>query len=317
LLEELLGSTGNFGEFPALLVGHQTKDDAAALDIGDGRALISTTDFFMPIVDDPVDFGRIAAANALSDVYAMGGDPCLAISILGWPTKKLPVQVASEVLRGAREVCREVNVPLAGGHSIDCPEPVFGLAVSGLVDKRHLKTNAGAQPGDLLFLTKPLGIGILTTAEKRGILREEDQGKARDIMVQVNRCGSRLGKVSGVHAITDVTGFGFLGHALEMAEASGVQFRIRQADVPCLDNLDHYLAQECWPGGTERNWESYGDRVHGLTEETCRVLADPQTSGGLLLAVLPEAVESVLEVEGLSSLKAIGHVEEGTGLMVV
>jgi len=316
LLEELLGSTGNFGEFPALLVGHQTKDDAAALDIGDGRALVSTTDFFMPIVDDPVDFGRIAAANALSDVYAMGGDPCLAISILGWPTKKLPVKVASEVLRGAREVCREVNVPLAGGHSIDCPEPVFGLAVSGLVDKRHLKTNAGAEPGDLLFLTKPLGIGILTTAEKRGILREEDQGKARDVMVQVNRCGSRLGKVSGVHAITDVTGFGFLGHALEMAEASGVQFRIRQADVPCLDNLDHYLAQECWPGGTERNWESYGDRVHGLTEETCRVRADPQTSGGLLLAVSPEAVGSVLEVEGLSTLKAIGIVGEGKGLTV-
>ncbi len=268
-----------------LLVGNDTRDDAAVMDLGNGTAIISTTDFFMPIVDDAFDFGRIASANAISDVYAMGGRPIMAIAILGWPINKLPPEVAAEVLAGSRAVCAEAGIPLAGGHSIDCPEPVFGLAVTGIVPIPNLKKNSTAQVGNRLYLTKPLGVGILTTAVKKGILRPEHEGLASAQMVQLNSFGAVLGGLPYVTALTDVTGFGLLGHLSEMAEGSGLSADISFGAVPVLPHLAEYLAQKSIPGGTVRNWESYGHKIAELPDEQRFILADPQTSGGLLIAV--------------------------------
>ncbi|MGL4753109.1 MAG: selenide, water dikinase SelD, partial [Aeromonadaceae bacterium] len=228
---------------PRLLVGHQSKDDAAVVDLGDGRGLISTTDFFMPIVDDPFLFGRIAATNAISDVYAMGGTPSVAIAILGWPINTLPAEVAQAVVDGGRQACRDAGIALAGGHSIDSPEPIFGLAVSGLVDLTHLKRNDTAQAGDQLFLTKPLGIGILTTAQKKRCLQPEHAHLAADWMCRLNRLGAELGAIAGVHALTDVTGFGLAGHLLEMCEGSGLDALLDFEHIPLLPHIDTYLAQ--------------------------------------------------------------------------
>jgi len=241
----------------------------------------------MPIVDDPFDFGRIAATNAISDIYAMGGDPLMAIAILGWPVNVLAPEVAREVIRGGRSVCDEAGIPLAGGHSIDAPEPIFGLAVTGIVQKRHMKRNDTATVGCRLYLTKPLGIGILTTAEKKGKLREADIGLARDWMCTLNKPGSRFGKLAGVTAMTDVTGFGLLGHLVEMADGSGVTARIEYDKVPRLPGIEDYLDQGCMPGGTLRNFDSYASKLGRLQELHKRVLCDPQTSGGLLIAVTP------------------------------
>jgi selenide, water dikinase len=268
-----------------LLVGNDTRDDAAVMDLGNGTAIISTTDFFMPIVDDAFDFGRIASANAISDVYAMGGRPIMAIAILGWPIDKLPPEVAAEVLAGSRAVCAEAGIPLAGGHSIDCPEPVFGLAVTGIVPIPHLKQNSTARVGNRLYLTKPLGVGILTTAVKKGILRPEHEGVASAWMIRLNSFGAVLGGLPYVTALTDVTGFGLLGHLSEMAEGSGLSAEISFGQVPVLPHLDQYLAQRSVPGGTVRNWDSYGHKIADLPEAQRFVLADPQTSGGLLIAV--------------------------------
>ncbi len=280
--------------FPGLLVGNDARDDAAVLDLGDGRALISTTDFFMPIVDDPETFGRIAAANAISDVYAMGGRPVLAIGILGWPVDTLAPEVAGRVIDGARAQCAEAGFALAGGHSIDSPEPIFGLAVNGLVDLAHLKKNDGARPGDALFLTKPLGIGLLTTAEKRGLLAPEHVGLGARWMTRLNSVGSALAALPGVHALTDVTGFGLLGHLGEVCAASGVSAELRLADVPRLPGVDRYIELGAVPGGTRRNWDSYAhDVAPGLSEAARALLCDPQTSGGLLIAAAPEAAEAV------------------------
>jgi selenide, water dikinase len=270
-----------------LLVGNATRDDAAVFDLGNGTALISTTDFFMPIVDDPYDFGRIASANAISDVYAMGGKPVLAIAILGWPIDKLSPEVAQKVLEGARSICAEAGISLAGGHSIDCPEPVFGLAVNGLVDIRNLKQNSTATAGCKLYLTKALGVGILTTAQKKGILKPEHQHIAPESMAKLNKAGELFGKLDYVKAMTDVTGFGLLGHLSELCEGSNLQAKIDFDKVPKLDEIDEYLEQKCIPGGTNRNWASYGYKVNegpDLGYKTS-ILADPQTSGGLLVAV--------------------------------
>ena len=288
---------------PRLLVGNDTRDDAAVYDLGNGQALISTTDFFMPIVDDAFDFGRIASANAISDVYAMGGRPILAIAILGWPVDKLPPETASEVLEGAKAICAEAGISLAGGHSIDCPEPVFGLAVNGIISITNIKKNSTATPGSLLYLTKPLGVGILSTAQKKGLLAPEDAARALTSMVTLNKLGEPLGRIPGVTAMTDVTGFGLLGHLAEMCEGSGLAALIDFEKVPVIHGLQTYLEQDCIPGGTIRNWASYGDKIK-LTGETQRlILADPQTSGGLLIAVSPDAigeVEALLRGHNLS-----------------
>ncbi|MCC6754448.1 MAG: selenide, water dikinase SelD [Saprospiraceae bacterium] len=276
--------------FPGLLVGYDQCDDAAVFDLGDGTGLVSTTDFFMPVVDEAYDFGRIASANALSDVYAMGGRPLMALGILGWPIDKLPVHCAAEVIEGARAVCREAGIPLAGGHSIDCPEPLFGLAVSGRVCLQHLKTNASARPGDVLFLTKGLGIGILTTAGKKGILLPEHAALARASMLRRNDIGVTLGKLSCVHAMTDITGFGLCGHLLELCSASACNAKVYYDNLPLVDQaVFEYIGRGAVPGGTGRNWASYGQRILLENPAMRDLVADPQTSGGLLIAVDPVA----------------------------
>ncbi len=285
VLEKMLHSDQAKTFFPSLLVGNESKDDAAVFDLGDGTCIVSTTDFFMPIVDDPFLFGSIASVNAISDVYAMGGEPLMAIAILGWPINKIPVEVAREVLEGSRKVCREAGIPLAGGHSIDCPEPVFGLAVTGKVRKEHLKQNNRAKAGSLLYLTKPLGIGIITTAQKKGIVKEEHLKVAVDSMLTLNNFGAVLGKLPYVNALTDVTGFGLLGHLAEICEGSGLSAEIEFDKVPVLDFLDAYIQQKSMPGGTQRNWESYGHKISKLSDQQQVILADPQTSGGLLVSV--------------------------------
>ncbi|WP_343586940.1 selenide, water dikinase SelD [Herbaspirillum sp.] len=288
VLEVILAGSGAQHLDPKLWVGNASRDDAAVYALDDERGVVSTTDFFMPIVDDPFDFGRIAATNAISDIYAMGGDPLMAIAILGWPVNVLAPEVAREVVRGGRAACDAAGIPLAGGHSIDAPEPIFGLAVTGVVEKRHMKRNDTASAGCLLYLTKPLGIGILTTAEKKGKLRPEDVGAARDWMCVLNKPGSRFGKLAGVTAMTDVTGFGLMGHLVEMCEGSGLSARIQHALVPSLPGVEHYLAEGCVPGGTGRNYDSYGAKISPLSEAQKNLLCDPQTSGGLLVAVKPD-----------------------------
>ena len=313
VLSQILAHRQVAPDLGRLLVGNDARDDAAVYDLGTGQALISTTDFFMPIVDDAFTFGRIAAANAISDVYAMGGTPVLAIAILGWPISTLPPNVAGEVIAGGQAACTEAGIPLAGGHSIDSPEPIFGLAVSGLVALDHLKKNSTAQPGDVLFLTKPLGVGLMTTAEKKGVLRAEDEGRAAEQMTRLNRVGERLGRLEAVHAMTDVTGFGLLGHLLELCEGSSLAAHLDADRVPRLDGLDHYLDRETVPGGTRRNWDSYGSRVGPVTERQRHLLCDPQTSGGLLVAADADRqtdVQHVLAEAGLDAFAApIGRLE--------
>jgi selenide,water dikinase len=304
ILDKILYSNLSCAPDPRLLVGNDKRDDAAVLDLGNGTALISTTDFFMPIVDDPYDFGRIASANAISDVYAMGGKPVLAIAILGWPIGKLPPEVAQKVLEGSRAVCAEAGITLAGGHSIDCPEPVFGLAVNGLVSISQLKQNSTATAGCRLYLTKALGVGILSTAQKRAVLLPEDAAVGLQSMVTLNKLGEVFGTLDTVKAMTDITGFGLLGHLIEMCEGSHLSAEITFEKVPVIPSLAHYLRQGCYPGGTQRNWDSYGHRVSALSDAQRYVLADPQTSGGLLVAVLEEAVpafEELLKQQGLDT----------------
>lgn len=279
-----------------LLVGNESRDDAAVYDLEDGTAIISTTDFFMPIVDDPFTFGRIAAVNAISDVYAMGGKPLMAIAILGWPVNKIPAEVAQQVLEGGRQACREAGITIAGGHSIDSPEPIFGLAVTGRVPIGNLKRNDTATEGCKLFLTKPLGVGILTTAQKQGKLREEHMNIAPAIMSKLNSVGEKLGQIKGVRAMTDVTGFGLLGHLLEMCQGSNLSAEIWFEKIPIIPEAEQYIDQKCIPGGTLRNWDSYGQYVQLSHELQKSILCDPQTSGGLLIAVSPEAVNEVKDI---------------------
>ena len=281
---------------PNLLVGNETADDAAVYDIGNGVGIISTTDFFMPIVDDPFDFGRIAATNAISDIFAMGGKPIMAIAILGFPINKLPAKIAQQIVEGGRAACATAGIALAGGHSIDASEPIFGLAVTGVIPTEKVKRNASATAGCQLFLTKPLGIGILTTAEKRGILKPEHQYLARDAMCQMNLIGAEFSKLDEVKAMTDVTGFGLLGHLKEVCEGSNLRAEVNFADIQTLDGVRDYIAQGSVPGGTNRNFESYGHLISPLTDEQKAILCDPQTSGGLLVAVESQAVEKIQQI---------------------
>lgn len=300
VLEKIIHSDTPAAINPALLVGNASNDDAAVFDMGNGQALISTTDFFTPIVDDAFAFGRIAGANAISDVYAMGGKPLLAIAILGWPVEKLPAELAKQVLEGARQVCAEAGIPLAGGHSIDTPEPVFGLAVNGMVSVDHLKKNNTAEAGDLLLLTKPLGVGILSTAQKREVLKDEHLAIMLRQLSTLNKAGEAMGKIKGVHAMTDVTGFGLMGHLIEMAEGSGLSAELNYAAVPVLAAAREYLPQRIVPDATYRNWNGYSSKVGfgaGVNVmEAFTILPDPQTNGGLLIAVKPEALTEVQEV---------------------
>lgn len=319
VLDKILHSSTFSKPDARLLVGNDKRDDAAVLDLGNGTALISTTDFFMPIVDDAYDFGRIASANAISDVYAMGGKPVLAIAILGWPVDKLPPESAQKVLEGARAICAETGITLAGGHSIDCPEPVFGLAVNGMVDVSNLKQNSTAKEGCRLYLSKPLGVGILSTAQKRGVLKPEDAAIALKSMTTLNKLGADFGAMPGVKAMTDVTGFGLLGHLSEMCEGSGLAAVIEFDKVPVIKSLPAYLAQKCFPGGTQRNWASYGHKISSITDEQRYILADPQTSGGLLVAVTDEAApgfENFMREKGMP-LTAIGHLEKQNGAHLI
>ena len=312
VLDDILGQNRE-NLFPNLLVGNQERDDAAVFDLGDGTAVISTTDFFMPIVDDPYDFGRIAAVNAMSDIYAMGGNPLMAIAILGWPINEIPASVAHQVIEGARFVCKQAHIPLAGGHSIDSSEPIFGLAVTGKVAVKILKKNKGARPGDILFLTKPLGVGIITTAIKQNLLIEEGAALALASMTQLNDVGAMLATLKGVHAMTDVTGFGLLGHLIEMCEASEISAEINFEVIPQLPHLQSYLNQGSYPGGTTRNWESYGEKVELKNKNQRLILADPQTSGGLLVAVAPESTTDFLKLVKTVGLElaAIGTMQQG------
>lgn len=318
VLDQILGQLGQQAEDPRLIVGHGARDDAAVYDLGDGTAAVSTTDFFMPIVDDPHAFGRIAAANAISDIYAMGGQPLMAIAILGWPIDKLAPEVAGQVLEGGRSICAEAGIPLAGGHSIDSPEPIFGLAVTGRVDLNQLKRNGGAKVGDVLYLSKPLGVGMVTTAQKKGVVRAEHLALAEANMMHLNKVGAALGQIEGVHAMTDVTGFGLAGHGLEMARATGVELVVNGQSLPTLDRaaLEGYHAAGCVPGGTRRNFVSYGKDLilEGASDFEKDLLCDPQTSGGLLVSAAPEAaraVEAALLADGVSA-KAIGSVVAGS-----
>ncbi|MBI1192338.1 MAG: selenide, water dikinase SelD [Bacteroidetes bacterium] len=296
VLSRIIAQAGAAVPDDRLLVGNDKRDDAAVYALDDERVIISTTDFFMPIVDDPEDFGGIASVNAISDIYAMGGTPMMAIAILGWPIDKLSPEVAGLVLRGAREACSRAGIPLAGGHSIDAPEPIFGLAVTGSALRRHVKANSTATEGCELYLTKPLGIGILTTAQKRGVLEPADLAEARRLMLTLNDAGAAFGRLAGVRAMTDVTGFGLLGHLVEMCEGSGLSARIRYNQVPRIAGLERYLTLGTSPGGTSRNFKAYGHGVGVLTDEQRAVLCDPQTSGGLLLAVEPAGREAFLAV---------------------
>ena len=287
-----------------LIVGNEERDDAAVMDLGDGTAIISTTDFFMPIVDDAEDFGRIASVNAISDVYAMGGTPLLAIAILGWPIDKIPAEIANQVIEGARKACAEAGIPLAGGHSIDSPEPIFGLAVTGRVKTKNIKKNGGATEGSVLFLTKPLGVGIFTTAQKKGILKPEHAHIALESMKKLNKIGAFLGTLPYVEALTDVTGFGLLGHLSEMCEASNLSAVLDFNKIPLLNKaaIDYYLIEKCVPGGTVRNFDSYGHKIGELTDYQRQILCDPQTSGGLLVAVKKSKVKKFQEILNASEI---------------
>lgn len=309
LLDKILVNSRDSIEYSGLLVGNDSKDDAAAFDLGNGTSVLSTTDFFMPIVDDPFTFGRIAATNAISDIYAMGGKPLMAISIFGWPINILDTDVASEVIAGGRAVCEDAGIPLAGGHSIDSPEPIFGLAVTGTVDNTDLKRNDTAEVDCEIFLTKPLGIGILTTAQKNKVIEEGDIDVAIETMCTLNKIGEKVAKLEGVTAVTDVTGFGLLGHLSEVCEGSQISAKVRYEDVPVLAKVKHYWAMDCVPGGTKRNFESYGHKLSKMTQEQQDILCDAQTSGGLLCIVRKSEVESFLNItkeEGLS-LRSIGE----------
>ena len=303
-LSKVLASNVEAFEDKRLIVGNTSRDDAAVFDLGDGTAIISTTDFFMPIVDDPFTFGKIAAANAISDIYAMGGTPLVAIAILGWPMDKLSPEVASVVLDGGRAVCREAGIALAGGHSIDSPEPIFGLAVTGKVRIDQLKRNDTATEGCRLYLTKPLGVGILATAQKRGILKAEHSEIAPINMMKLNSVGRELASIKGVKAMTDVTGFGFLGHLLEICEGSGLSARVDYSKIPVIDCLQEYIDQGSMPGATRTNWKSVEAKVALGNPEWRKVLCDPQTSGGLLVAVEEHAageVESLFKALGIDT----------------
>ena len=313
-LSEILASHQVGKEVSQLLVGNDSRDDAAVYQIDEKNAIISTTDFFMPIVDDAFSFGEIAAANAISDVYAMGGKPIFALAVLGWPLGKLPASVATQVMEGARKTCAKAGIVIAGGHSIESQDPIFGLVVNGIVSIQNLKRNDTAKEGDLLLLTKPIGVGILATAQKKELITEQDLTKLLNQLTTINKVGELLGKIEGVHAMTDVTGFGLLGHLHEMMEGSELQACISYEKIPILEEARTYIAQKAIPDATSRNWNAYSKEVKFETGvnvmEAFQLLPDPQTNGGLLIAVAPDAVQEVqtiLKEAGIELVEPIGH----------
>lgn len=312
-LEKILHSDCEYKPDINLLVGNDSKDDAAVYDLGNGQAVVSTTDFFTPIVDDPFDFGRIAATNAISDIYAMGGKPIMALAILAWPLEKLSGEIAKQVIEGAREVCANAGIQLAGGHSINIADPVFGLAVNGIVKTSRVKQNNTAIPGCKLFLTKPLGIGVMTTAEKKKFIEHSRNTEVVDLMCSLNTIGQVFGELPYVKSMTDVTGFGLLGHLLEICEGSNVNAIIDYDAIPKFDGVEEYILKGSIPGGTYRNWDSYGDKIGELQENKKLLLCDPQTSGGLLVVVQDDSVQQFLDCaskNGYSDLNCIGSIVE-------
>lgn len=322
VLSELLADLPAVQPFADLLVGTETADDAAVYKLNEDQALIATTDFFMPVVDDPYDFGRIAATNALSDVYAMGGKPIFALAIVGMPINVLPAPVIRDILRGGQSVCQNAGIPVAGGHSIDSVEPIYGLVALGLAHPDHIRRNSDAKPGDVLVLGKPIGVGIYSAALKKGLLDAQGYKAMIASTTQLNQAGSDLAQLDGVHAMTDVTGFGLLGHAHEMARATGLDLTIDHTAVPLLPQALHLAQGGNVTGASKRNWASYGHAVTGkaTTDELWRdLLTDPQTSGGLLVACDPlalTAVQACFERQGAESA-VIGHVSSGSGLVHV
>ncbi|MTH65320.1 selenide, water dikinase SelD [Paracoccus shanxieyensis] len=322
VLRDLLADQPMAQAFPQLLVGTETSDDAAVYQVDDQTCVIATTDFFMPMVDDPRDFGRIAATNAISDIYAMGGRPIMALAILGMPIDKLPAAQIREILAGGREICAEAGIPVAGGHSIDAPEPIYGLAVIGLCHPQELRRNADARAGDALILTKGLGVGIYSAAIKKGALDSAGLAEMVASATTLNRVGMDLAKRADVHAITDVTGFGILGHGLEIARGSGLGLRLRLADLPLLGQAAELARAGFFTGASTRNWAAYGHevRVQGDMPDWQRaLLTDPQTSGGLLIACAPDAADEVLgqiRAAGFPLAAIIGQAEDGAGIAV-
>ena len=303
--------------YPNLLVGTESSDDAAVYRLNDEQAIVVTTDFFMPIVDDARDFGRIAATNALSDIYAMGATPILALAVVGMPINKLPLATIRDILAGGAEVCAAAGIPIAGGHSIDAPEPIYGLVGVGIGHPDHIKRNDRARPGDVLILGKPLGVGVLSAALKKGDLSADGYRQMVATATQLNAVGAQLGKHPAVHAMTDVTGFALLGHLLEICRGSSLQAEINFADLPILTEALNLAELGYATGAAERNWSSYGSEViveEGLHEWHRKLLCDPQTSGGLLVACSPEIAESILTLfhdSGFQDARVIGKLAEG------
>lgn len=325
VLQEILKTNLVATENKNLLVGNHSNDDAAVYDLGDGNALISSTDFFMPIVDDALSFGKIASANAISDIYAMGGKPLMAIAILGWPIEKIPLEIAQQVLDGARMLCAEAGIPLAGGHSIDSAEPIFGLSVNGIVPIKNLKKNNTAELNDVIILTKGIGVGILSTAQKRGVISSEDEVVMMQNLTQLNKVGEKLGAIEGITAMTDVTGFGLLGHLIEMCEGSTLSAKINYNLIPKIECALPYLAKQIVPDATYRNWNSYSKQTQfepGVNVlQAFNLLPDPQTNGGLLISVKENAVVKVMAIlqeNGWNESTVIGKmIEKGEKVVVV
>jgi selenide,water dikinase len=317
VLQDILAKAAPLGVFPDLLVGTETSDDAAVYRLNDSQAIIATTDFFMPIVDDAHDFGRIAATNALSDIYAMGGRPLFALAIVGMPVDKLPVETIRDILAGGESVCRAAGIAVAGGHSIDTSEPIYGLVGIGVVHPDRVKRNSAAQPGDVLVLGKPLGIGILSAALKKGELSPEGYRAMVDTATRLNAVGVMLGDMPGVHAMTDVTGFGLLGHLLEIVRGAGLAARIRVDALPVIGEALRLVQAGVTTGAAGRNWASYGHAVAlstDCTEWQRNLLCDPQTSGGLLVACNAESEARVLaafRAQGFAEAVTIGSLDAG------
>ena len=324
VLSELLAKSNLPKQFfPDLLVGTETADDAAVYRINDEQAIVATTDFFMPIVDDPYDFGRIAATNALSDIYAMGGTPLMALAIVGMPINVLPHDVIAKILEGGESVCRDAGIPLAGGHSIDSVEPIYGLVGIGIVNPKHLKRNADAKAGDVLVLGKPIGVGIQSAALKKGLLDAAGYAAMVQTTTQLNRAGAQLAPLDGVHALTDVTGFGVLGHTLELARGAQLTAAIDSRLVPLLPGVRALAEQGAVTGASGRNWASYSSQITlapSVPEVMRHLLTDPQTSGGLLVSCAPEAVDQVLatfQQQGFAQASVVGQMQAGAPQVVV
>ena len=325
VLSEILKNSSNMPGLnlpKELLVGIETADDAAVYWLNDEQALIATTDFFMPIVDDPYDFGRIAASNAISDVYAMGGTPIMALGLVGMPINVLPLETIGAILRGGQDVCRDAGIPIAGGHTIDSVEPIYGLVVLGLVHPSRVKKNSSAKAGDVLILGKPLGVGILSAALKKEILPPEGYAQMIAVTTQLNKPGIELAKLEGVHALTDITGFGLAGHCLELARGAGLQLRLDWSRMPLIAGVRELAAQGCVTGASGRNWESYGAEVRlpaAFAEADQALLSDPQTSGGLLVSCSADSAAAVLAIfqaQGFGQAAVIGEVAAGQGVSV-